>query len=1155
LSIADKCIVKKFCGTGKSLLMRKCKSVQNKNLIVYVFPSLCLIDQFYDQYLFDIPEKLKISSEKESTTDPELIISFLKKEENKIICITYQSFKTLIDNLGVIIIDVCVFDEAHHAVGETYQKLIFEDNNSRKQIFFTATPKNSNGITMYDRHHPENNMCGKLVYDYSYLTGICDGYLNPFEVRIDMYTENTNTSVYETIARAVLASGNNRVLTFHSDVNTDRDTSVLNFVNENKFIDIFNKVKKKEFPKKEFPKIKKYKTCKMIAFTSSMGIEERKTILKNFDESPEDKVYIISSCETIGEGIDTKNANMCVFVDPKSSYIKIIQNIGRIVRKIYGFDKPNSTILIPCWIDRTKYLECEGDREKCDEVIRSEMNKDGDFNGILNVVSALKQEDEDLYDICLHYPDKFSPSEIRGNLETQGYTVQEPVGDLSETIEYLLDTEIELEEDEDEEEMIIRIAEDNNVCIEIHTDSLEEPIQTYNKDCEEVIRIFKSEDEEECIYQPIIKKCGEKRNKDRISSPDRNKRLNLKVNSNPDIQVLWKITAGDITKEISSCIIDCEVIDRWDKNFKNLKKFIDDNKKVPIQKSKNIEEKSLGSWLSKQKLNYKKKEMIEERYNLWTKFLEQYKKYIKSFDEKWMEHFENLKYFIDDNKKRPSDISKNQEEQSLGSWLSDQNTSYKKKELVEERYNLWTKFLEKYKKYFKSLDDIWNEKFENLKKFINDNKRAPIQEPKNLKEKTYKQEKLLGSWLSNQQQYYKNKKKSMNNQIYYNLWTSFLEEYKEYFKSFDEKWMEHFENLKHFIDDNKKTPNSNSKNKEENFLGRWLCGENTSYKKKELVEERYNLWTDFLEKYKKYVKDLDEKWMEHFENLKHFMDENKKKPIKNSENEEERHMEQWLSQQKKFYKNKTLGMKCVIRYNLFTKFLEQYIDSSSKKKSMKLNTSTSSSSSTEERRKRNKSELSEQHQKYKTMTSQNLHKEFNENPELWEKYHEISEENEKLFPENEIPRNRIMTELDKIKTKRSKSVVDMGCGKAHISKHFKKDKRFTFTNLDHYSSDDTIVSCDISHTGLEDDSTEICILSLAMWGSNCREYIEEAYRILETNGTLYIIEPTKRWSEKDEHNNIINEPGMKLKQLLQENNFRIDEQNIEKFSLFVCRKV
>ena len=75
-----------------------------------------------------------------------------------------------------------------------------------------------------------------------------------------------------------------------------------------------------------------------------------------------------------------------------------------------------------------------------------------------------------------------------------------------------------------------------------------------------------------------------------------------------------------------------------------------------------------------------------------------------------------------------------------------------------------------------------------------------------------------------------------------------------------------------------------------------------------------------------------------------------------------------------------------------------------------------------------------------------------------------------------------------------------------------------------------------------------------MWGSNCEEYIQEALRILESNGLLYIIEPTKRWSEKDEIGNIINDPGMKLKNLLEENNFQINEQDIQKFTLFICRK-
>ena len=444
LLVNNKCIVKMFCGTGKSLLMRKCKIIENQKLVVYVFPSLSLIEQFYSDYLNDYPVEnmLKISSENEATTNPIKITQFISKTTNKIICITYQSFKTLIDNLGEIKINVCIFDEAHHAVGETYHKLIFENDVCDKQLFFTATPKNANGIVMYDREKLDTNMCGKLVYDYSFLRGMNEGYLNPFEIRIDMFSENTNKSVYESIARAILSTGNNRVLTFHSDVNTDRDTSVNNFVNDAEFKIVF-----KEIQKKEFPQIKKYKKISMVALSASINGKQRRKLLDNFDTTEDNQVMVISSCETIGEGIDTKNANMCVFVDPKSSYVKIIQNIGRIVRK----QQHTSTILIPCWVDKTKYVDCKDDKEKCDEVIRQDMSESGNFNGILNVLSALKQEDEDLYDICLHYPDTYSPQEIKSNLENQGYTIEDQVGEgtFTETIENLLDIEFDYENYED----------------------------------------------------------------------------------------------------------------------------------------------------------------------------------------------------------------------------------------------------------------------------------------------------------------------------------------------------------------------------------------------------------------------------------------------------------------------------------------------------------------------------------------------------------------------------------------------------------------------------------------------------------------------------------------------------------------------------------
>ena len=233
----------------------------------------------------------------------------------------------------------------------------------------------------------------------------------------------------------------------------------------------------------------------------------------------------------------------------------------------------------------------------------------------------------------------------------------------------------------------------------------------------------------------------------------------------------------------------------------------------------------------------------------------------------------------------------------------------------------------------------------------------------------------------------------------------------------------------------------------------------------------------------------------------------------------------------------------------------------------------------EERRAKVKSELSVLHQRYKTLNSANLAKEFAADPQLWHNYHAIAEQNEESFPDEFIPRNVIISRLNKIKTRRTKSVIDLGCGRAHIAAHFAKDKRFEFMNYDHVADPATKVDaddvdvrvsvsvCDISQLPLEDDSVEIAILSLAMWGSNCHDYVREAYRVLETRGWLYIIEPTKRWTtiadqsqtqDQDQNANAGSATelvaGDKLQNLLENTGFRVMEKMVEKFSLFVCVK-
>jgi superfamily II DNA or RNA helicase len=726
----NKCLVKMFCGTGKSLIMRSIVAYFNEKLSVFVFPSLCLIDQFYEEYLGSSNDVLKISSD--STTDVAVISEYPLKKINKVICITYQSFNLLLDNLQDNKIDVCCFDEAHHAVGHTYQKLIFNDDNLiTKQIFFTATPKNANGIVMYDKSDLSKSMCGKSVYDYSYIRGMNEEYLNPIDFVLGLLTEYTNKSVYESIARSILRTGNNRVLTFHTTVNSDVDSSIKNFVDENLFIKIFDSVVSSEFPSKEGL----YKKITMIGLDATISMMNRKRILKNFKKSEnsdsELNITILCSCETIGEGIDTSDANMCVFVDPKSSVVKIIQNIGRIVRKQFGVDKPNSTVLIPCLIDKWKYENCSSVEEH-DKAIREDMSKGGNFGGILNVMSALKQEQEDLFDACITYHNSYSQTEIELNFANQGYKIDDVVGDgkLIETIEYMIDKEVECDDIGD-------ISVNENICIEIYNDLIEEPVSKYNEDCDgDVVRLYKTgnDDENGDVYQPIIKKNGEKKKgskKDRVETIDKNKRPKIIFQCNSDVKVLWSIKNWE--DSLKSCLLDCEVLNVWDENLSYVSEFFVTNKRRPLLASKDNKEKVAAKWLSHNITNYKRRTegmKKKERYDKFGIFLEDNKQYFLSSDETYNINIDKLQVFIDINKRLPSSRAKNRDERYLSTWYSHVMYNYRNKirMLNEEWRNIWGKFVEDNKQYFKNIesdDDKFNTNVERYTCFMHTNKKRP----------------------------------------------------------------------------------------------------------------------------------------------------------------------------------------------------------------------------------------------------------------------------------------------------------------------------------------------------------------------------------------------------------------------------------------------
>ena len=102
--------------------------------------------------------------------------------------------------------------------------------------------------------------------------------------------------------------------------------------------------------------------------------------------------------------------------------------------------------------------------------------------------------------------------------------------------------------------------------------------------------------------------------------------------------------------------------------------------------------------------------------------------------------------------------------------------------------------------------------------------------------------------------------KEMKIEEIYVLWTTFLEEYKQYLHVFDYKWNDKLKSLKMFIYSNTKLPSSSLKQSKlelETQLGSWYLRQKLDYMKKNMKKEgRYNQWTHFIQdsKYKHYFK-------------------------------------------------------------------------------------------------------------------------------------------------------------------------------------------------------------------------------------------------------------------------------------------------------------
>jgi superfamily II DNA or RNA helicase len=220
-----------------------------------------------------------------------------------------------------------------------------------------------------------------------------------------------------------------------------------------------------------------------------------------------------------------------------------------------------------------------------------------------------------------------------------------------------------------------------------------------------------------------------------------------------------------------------------------VKTYIDTNNQRPSNSIQDKDIKSIAQWLGQCQINYVKniKKMNNKNIKkLWEQFIndKKYKVYMQlpTMLEIFNINLNKVKSYIDTNKKRPSDGSKNKNIKSIGQWIGTCQKNYNKKikNMKDETIRkLWEEFINdvKYKEYFLSQYDNFVLNLNKVKEYIDTNKKRPSGCNKD------KDIKSMGTWISNSQKNYAKKINNMKDETIKKLWENFIndDKYKENF--------------------------------------------------------------------------------------------------------------------------------------------------------------------------------------------------------------------------------------------------------------------------------------------------------------------------------------------------------------------------------------
>ena len=395
--------------------------------------------------------------------------------------------------------------------------------------------------------------------------------------------------------------------------------------------------------------------------------------------------------------------------------------------------------------------------------------------------------------------------------------------------------------------------------------------------------------------------------------------MHMPSNKTTIIQIIGRALRPHPNKKYAKIILPYGIKE----DEENINQFIKILAKNDSRIKKSFYEKKLGGYINIETIDDPNNENVIFKYEqIYSSFGQ-----LLNGEDRWMKKLEQVKTYIDKYKKRPSSEDNDKNIKILGLWLLRQNKNYKNKTQImknQEIYNIWYEFINnsKYKTYFISNEKKWDNLLNDVINYMDKNNKRPSSRGK------IKETKLLGSWLCHQTTNFKEKTQIIKNQNMYNKWNEFIDnpKYKKYFIYDEDDWNESLNDIIKYLDKNNKRPTDHAKNKETKLLGHWLNYQITCYNKKTFIMENqkiYDKFHDFITsiQYKKYFLNYVDKWDNSLCDVIKYINENNKNPSRSNKKKEIKILGQWLTDQKKKYKNRTYIMKNQKIYNKFHDFI------------------------------------------------------------------------------------------------------------------------------------------------------------------------------------------------------------------------------------------